>query len=74
MGCVICLSPGGELIKTIKLCAIKPTCTAFGGENAEWLLVTSAFDEAINNAVSEQGAVFQISDIKNGQFEPPVLL
>ncbi|WP_166421768.1 SMP-30/gluconolactonase/LRE family protein [Pseudoalteromonas sp. Z1A8] len=74
MGCVICLSPGGELIKTIKLCAIKPTCTAFGGENAEWLLVTSAFDEAINNTVSEQGAVFKISGIKNGQFEPPVLL
>ncbi|GAA61747.1 Smp-30/Cgr1 family protein [Pseudoalteromonas sp. BSi20652] len=74
MGCVMCLSSKGKLITTIKLCAIKPTCTAFGGKNAELLLVTSAFDDAINNRVSTQGVVFQISGIKNGQFEPPVIL
>jgi len=74
MGCVMCLSPQAELLTTIKLPAIKVTCTAFGGKNAETLFVTSAFDEQYKEAKEQQGMIFQISGIKNGRFEPPVIV
>lgn len=74
MGCVICLSPEANIIETLDIAAIKPTCTAFGGENAQLLFVTSAYDSVDNLTCDVQGTVLQISGIKSGQFEPPVVL
>lgn len=73
MGCVMCLSPEGKLIKTIKLAANKPTSVAFGGNKAQYLFVTSASEDT-NTHQNQQGNVFKITDIKNGQFEPPVVI
>ena len=74
MGCVICLSPDAKVIKTINVSTINPTCTAFGGKNANLLFVTSAVCSSNSDVSKKQGTVLQISDIKNGQFEPPVML
>ncbi len=74
MGCVMCLSPDGEVLNTLPLAATKPTSVAFGGNNAQWLFVTSADDSNVKTNQSLQGNVFKISGIKNGQLEPPVTL
>ena len=73
MGCVMCLSPEGKLIETIKLAANKPTSVAFGGNKAQYLFVTSA-SENTNTHQNQQGNVFKITGIKNGQFEPSVVI
>lgn len=74
MGCVICLSPNAHVVTTIKLPAIKPTCTAFGGKNAETLFVTSAIDDSEATKSDHQGVIYQVSGVKNGLFEPQVIL
>jgi sugar lactone lactonase YvrE len=74
MGCIMCLSPDAELLHTIKVNTLNPTCTAFGGKQGELLFVTSALCESSNDLQNIQGATLQITGIKNGQLEPPVIL
>lgn len=74
LGCVMCLSPQGEVIKTQPVAAIKPTSVVFGGSDAQWLFVTSADDSKVKTNQSLQGNVFKITGIQNGQLEPPVII
>ena len=74
MGCIMCLSPDAEVIHTIKVNNLNPTCTAFGGKQGELLFVTSAVCESNKDLQNIQGTTIQISGIKNGQLEPPVIL
>jgi L-arabinonolactonase len=58
---VVCLSPGGELIASIGLPTLQPTCVALGGPDRDHLLVTSAADALVGDERgAADGALFVI--------------
>ena len=54
---VICYSPSGDWLTHIDLPTSQPTCLAFGGENLNLILVTTAWSE-MTQPDSDAGSVF----------------
>lgn len=72
-GCVIRISPDGELDRVIEVPARCPTSCAFGGEDMKTLYVTSAASDSSSHEGSDDlgGAVFSIDVDVAGSRIPP---
>lgn len=72
------ISPEGELLRTVDLPVLQPTCPCFVGANLDRLLVTSALqglDEARRTADPDGGKTLLLDDVAvKGRAEPRIVL
>ena len=76
-GCVNAYAPDGRQLRTISVPAVKTTCPAFVGRNADRIIVTSAWegmDQAARDRQPHAGKTFLLDIAVKGRFEPRVLL
>lgn len=71
-GCVLALSPEGEVVRRLDLSARRPTCPAFGGPGLGTLFVTSA-RYGLEAPASADGALFAVDGPGARGLPEPVL-
>lgn len=73
---LVCLNPKGEEIDRINVETLRPTCPAFGGQQSEWLFITSAQYELENTPFEHipHGTTLKFKHKTLGLFEPKVIV
>ena len=76
-GCIEVIAPDGQPLRSLRVCASRPTCPAFVGVGADRLLVTTAWQGMSAERRIEDpnaGKTFILDAATKGKFEPRVVI